>query len=396
MKIKILLKNIIKNNRFIYSIYYYFMSAFLKILGIFCKVNKNKILFVVYGGKRFDDSPRFVYEYIKSNNKYKNMICKWAFIEPNNFKFIPEKERVKIDTIKYYITALTSKYWITNSSIGRGIKFKKKQTQNIFFTHGLTALKKIGKDLSKSNNSFESKKEENIDVIFIEGKKEKEILERAWNTNADRFYLTGLPRNDELYSIKNEKVIEIKKKLKIPLDKKVILYAPTFREYKLDKKLNNIIKNPFDFDKWKKELGEDYVFVFTAHYQIGKLLNVPKDSKFVINAFEYPYINDLLMVADILISDYSSIFFDYSILERPMFCYAFDYEEYKEKRGFYNDPNEVFSHGAIKEESKLLEVIKNIDYKKETEYTRDKIKNQYIYDSKGTATKEAVNIIFYR
>ena len=176
MNLKILLKNIVKNNKFIYSIYYYVMSTFLRFIGFFCKINKKQILFVVYGGKMYDDSPRFIYEYIKSNEKYNDMICKWAFIEPEEYPFIPENEKIKIDTIKYYITALKSEYWITNSSASRGNNFKKRQTKNIFFTHGLTALKKIGRDMEKNNKSFTIKKSENMDMIFIEGNKEKEIL----------------------------------------------------------------------------------------------------------------------------------------------------------------------------------------------------------------------------
>ncbi len=392
MKTKI--KNMVKNNKIIYSIYYYVMFVFIRILSLFCKTNKNQILFVVYGGKRYDDSPRFIYEYIKSNEKYKKMICKWAFIEPEKFSFIPESEKVKIDTIKYYITVLKSKYWFTNSSIQRGLNFRKRNSKNIFFTHGIAALKKFGKDLDNKSKSFKIKKKEEFDMIFIQGKEEKEIWVKAAEMDGEKFYLTGLPRNDELYSATSKRIEELKEKLKIPKNKKVILYAPTFREFYLDDKLNNIIKSPFDFEKWERELGNEYVFLFTAHYQIGKLLNIPQNSNFVINAFEYPYINDLLLVSDILISDYSSVFFDYSILERPMFCYAFDYDKYKENRGFYADPNDVFSGGAITEEEKLLDKIKNIDYKKECEYTKNNIKDKFIFDSKGKATQEVVNIIF--
>ena len=62
--------------------------------------------------------------------------------------------------------------------------------------------------------------------------------------------------------------------------------------------------------------------IVTAHYQVGKLLRNTRKNQFTINAFEYPYINDLLMIADILISDYSSVVWDYSILEKPIFCFA--------------------------------------------------------------------------
>ena len=70
---------------------------------------------------------------------------------------------------------------------------------------------------------------------------------------------------------------------------------------------------PFDIKKMKNELEDEFVLLITAHYEVAKMLNIPKNDPFVINAFDYPYINDLLIAADILISDYSSIVFDYSI-----------------------------------------------------------------------------------
>lgn len=390
-KLKNSIKNFVKSSSFLYNLYYFIFQSIINFLKIFIrKVDKNLILFVVYGGKKYDDSPKFVYEYMKKNysNKYKYI---WAFIEPDKYIDIPENEKIKIDTIKYFITALKAKYWITNSSISRGLNFKNKETKYIVFQHGTLGIKRLGNDIT-NKKSFKVKKSDKIDMFFIQGSKEKDLLKKAFDLEDETIKELGLPRNDELVDYNQEKVNKIKSKLNIPLDKKVILYAPTFREFNKDAKLNNFIKEPFDFKKMEKELGEDYVMLCTAHYEVAKLLDIPQNSKFVINAFQYPNINDLLLISNILISDYSSIFFDYSILERPMLCFAYDYEEYKEKRGFYIDINKLFSHGVIKSQDELTEIIKNLDYKKECEHSR-KIKEQYIAKY-GNTTKICTEEIF--
>ena len=376
----------------IYIIYHFIFSLVLNILGLFVKVNENQAVFVVYGGKRYDDSPRFIYEYIKKQPEYQSIKCVWAFIHPNDFDFIPQQEKVKIDTISYYKTVLKSKYWITNSSVQRGLNINKKKHLDVFFTHGMTGIKKIGIDIDKKNQSFRLKKQEKFDMIFLGGKKEKEILVKAWQTKPEHFYVTGLPRNDELYQIKQEKVLEIKQKLKIPLDKKIILYAPTFREFYKDSSLDNIIETPFDFEKMKQALSNQYVLVVTAHYQVGKLLGVPKDNDFIINAFDYPYINDLLMIADMLISDYSSVVWDYAILERPILCFGYDYEKYFKERGTYLNLEKVFFNGVIKTQEELVTIIENMDFKKQKEHTKQ-LKQEYVVLEEN-ATEKIAKMIF--
>lgn len=388
MKIKI--KNIVKTSKIIYFLYYYIFSFLLRLLGTFIKTDKNIALFVCYGGRRYDDSTKVMYEYLITNDKYKQIKCIWAFVEPNKFKKL-NLNSVKIDSLKYYIIAMKAGYWFTNSSIERGLNFKKKDTKYIIFQHGTVGIKKIGKHINLKNKSFKTKNKEKIDYFFIQGRKEKKILSDALEIDESKIFNTGLPRNDELVNINTNKVIECKYKLHIPKDRKVILYAPTFREFYKDNKFNSIMKCPFDFLKLQKALGNEYIFLVTAHYEIANLLNIPKNSEFVINAFDYPYINDLMIASDILISDYSSIIFDYSILEKPIFCYGFDYDIYIKNRSMYQDINNLFSHRVIKTQDDLIKKIKDLDYKQECQFTK-KIKEEYIANCGGSVAKVAKTI----
>ncbi len=385
-------KRLVKSSRILYRIYYYLGSFFLRILGMLIKTDDNLILFVAYGGQRYDDSPRAIYEYMCNHSRFSQFTYMWAFVDPAEIEAnIPNK--IKIDTISYYIYALKAKYWITNSSVSRGLNFKKTSTVNILFQHGMAGIKKIGDDLSENNKSFSSGFYETFDYIFIEGKKESEILTRAWKVNKNQLITSGLPRNDELVNFDPERIAKIKNKLNIPKEKKGLLYAPTFREYERDKAHVTYLSPPFDYMLWKKMLGKDFVLLITAHYEVERLMNLPVMEGFIINAFKYPFINDLILISDILISDYSSIIFDYSITCKPIISYAYDYEMYKKERGLYPEYETLFSKGVLTEQIDVIEHIRNMNYEDECRYTKEHIRDRYICNY-GNATERAVKMIF--
>ena len=370
MKIKI--KNFVKNNRYVYICYYYGFSFILRFISLFIRKNDNYLFFVSYGGKKYDDSPKVIYEYLKNDSGYSNLKFKWGFINPDEYDYIPNNEKVKIDTIRYYYYLIRSKYWISNSSVQRGLNFKSKKNKNILFMHGLTALKKSSKDFKSKGKQFKMVNPEYFDMVFIEGTEEKEIILRNINVDEDHIYNYGLPRCDELIKIynNNETKLNIKKKLNISVNKKIILYAPTYREYNKSS-FNGIITKPkLDISKWQKELSSEYVLLITSHYEIGNKFDF-QYSDFVIDVCNYNSINELLAVTDILITDYSNIVFDYSLLEKPSFCYGYDYKEYLEKgRGFYNSLSDVYYDGVIEDESKLINKIKNINIDKMSNFNK--------------------------
>ena len=102
----------------------------------------------------------------------------------------------------------------------------------------------------------------------------------------------------------------LKRKLNIPDNKKIILYAPTFREYSKDSMQNCILLPPMTLTKWKKILGNEYILLFRAHYEVSKHMKITDDD-FIKDMTNYPHLENLMIISDLLISDYSSIFFDY-------------------------------------------------------------------------------------
>lgn len=385
------MKALVKNSKLLYNLYYFSGSLLLRFIGLFVKTDPNLILFSSYGGRKYDDSPRVVYEYLLAHpvsDKHKYI---WAFVNPSDYPEV--KNSVKTDTFSYYITALKSGYWITNSSISRGLNFQKKSTKNILFEHGMTAIKRISTDVVQKEHVFVTGFYEQYDMVFVEGKKEIPILSNVRRLGKNRFYATGYPRNDDLVDYAPDEVTIIKEKLGIPQDKKVILYAPTFRDYCKTKDGRSALQLPIDFKKWESLLGNEYVLLITAHYEVSKFLDTLPKNDFVFNAFGYPRVNDLLKVADILISDYSSIVFDYSILERPILCYGYDYDQFMKVRGTYEDITKLFYDGVIRDEDTLLHTISNINYDEHRLYTKKHIKEEFLA-SYGSAAEKAVTLIF--
>ena len=364
-KIKILLKN----NRIIYWGYNLIVSFILKIFSIFIKTDNMMILFNSYGGQKYDDSPKAIYEYMLKSKKYNNYKMIWAIDNPN---LLPRNTKyVKNNSIVFFITALKSKYWVTNSSIERGLKFKQKNTIYINTWHG-SAFKFMGNELKSSNTKFRVSKP---DYFYAQSKYDVDVFSKAYDLNNDIIKIWGLPRNDELCCVNEDKIKKIKKSMNLPLEKKIILFAPTFREYDYTND-GCFIAPPIDIKKWEKLLSNEYIVLFRAHYEINKVLNI-KDNSFIYNMTDYPKLNDLMIISDILISDYSSIMIDYSILERPIFCYAYDYEEYCKKRGLYVDLNKELPNGICLNEDKLLLSIKNCDYKIQSKKTK-KFKSKFV------------------
>jgi len=313
-------------------------------------------------------------------------------VEPKDFD-IPRGRKIKIDTWAFFKALLYSKVWISNSGMDRNIGISRKQTIKIETWHG-TPIKRLGIDQNSRTlgNQKRPTKRDKRTIRCAQSEYDLAIFERIFNATRESFLICDLPRNDALTRWTEEQRDEIRNKLGIKQGKKIILYMPTYREYLIDNK-GYFFKNPIDIHKWKAEIGTEYVMLFRAHYAVAEALNIVQDD-FVIDVSDYPTLNDLYIVADVLISDYSSAYFDYSILERPILCFAFDYEEYRDKRGFYKDIHDMLPCKIHINESTLISEIKTMDYDEKAAETR----NFHIkYTSRaGNASEQVVNALAER
>ena len=114
-------------------------------------------------------------------------------------------------------------------------------------------------------------------------------------------------------------------------------------------------------ETWEKQLSDEYVMLVRAHHFSKKGITISGEN-FWIDVSSYPNVNDLYWVADILISDYSSAFFDYGLLGKPMICFGYDYEQYEAGNGFLMDLKNEFPSGIKRTEQEVITFIKTMDY----------------------------------
>jgi len=370
----------LKNNLIIQYFYKRVFSFIFRFIGLFIKTDPNLILFNSFGGKKYNDSPKVIFEQLLNHPKSKKLKLVWALENPDNFD-IPHAIKIEINSFKYFIIALKAKYWVSSVNIERGLKFKKDNTIYLNTWHG-AGTKKIGNAVSKRKDYDFS----NVNYLLVQSNFEKNIFINDFGAIEENFLLSGFPRSDELFKTEKKQIDIYKRKLKIPKDKKIILYAPTWRESKNNGSSYDL-NIPLDIKKWQEKLTDEYVILFRTHTFTTNILNL-KFNDLIIDVSDYPNVNHLLLISDILITDYSTIVFDYSILEKPFLCFGYDYKEYKNERGLYIDLEKEYPNGVQKTEDEILELIVNMNYEKECEKTRE-FKSKYI-EAGGNATELAI------
>lgn len=382
-KFKKWLEHLLKHNTFIQTLYRVIMSAVFRFIGIFVKTDEKLVLMNGHGF-RYNDSPRAIYEKMAELGMLSQYRVVWALREAEKYD-IEGAEKIEIDTPKYFITALKAKYWISCVNIERALHFKKKNTVYLNTWHG-ASLNHVGNAVSKRNDFHY----EHVNFFCINGEYERDFVIRDFNLLPTSLLASGYPRNDALYGVDGEKVAAMREALGIPEGKRVLLYAPTWRD-STDGGASHKLAPPIDWQRWKKELGDEFVVLLRTHPYTTKLMNVQFDD-FVINCTDYPRINDLMIASDLLISDYSSTILDYSILEKPIICFGYDFEEYSSHRGFYFDMESVMPSGVIRDEEALLSHIVNMDWDSERAKSK-KLKDEHM-EYGGNATLVCIDAVF--
>lgn len=361
----------LKTHPKILSVAWCVSKMMMRMLSYITPRKDKTMLFCSFGGRKFDDSPKAIYEEVCSRKEFIDWDLIWVFINPDEFD-IPRGHKIKIDTISFFYALLTSRVWISNSGMDRGIGLKSPKNLRVETWHG-TPLKKIcGEENQNSFGTSPEKYKGKLDGDTIrcsQSNYDREIFARIFHAEISSILLSDLPRNDGLFKYRSEDIISIKNHLEIPLDKKVILYTPTYREYLINDDHQTYIAPPINLDKWKQRLSDDYVLLIRAHYAVSAALNI-HDNDFIKDVSSYHTLNDLYIISDMMISDYSSTYFDYAILNRPMLCFAYDRDEYETKRGLYLNLDTTLPCEIDYTEDSLLDRIANIDFKEASERTK--------------------------
>ena len=332
-------------------------------------INPKRIMFESLWSKQFNCNPRYFYEYINEN--YPDYECIWSFDDEHKV-ITGNAKRVRKHSLKYYYYLATSKYLMDNANFEND--FVKRDEQVYIQTMHGTPLKSFGLDIPTEFVTEKSKQDfinrcNRWDYLLVQSDYVAGLSKRCFDYDGEILKL-GYPRTDILYSKDNpDEINKIKEKLGLPLDKKVILYAPTWR-------MRNDFDLMLDLKSFKKSLSDEYVLVLRMHHFAGSQLDQLESDDFVYDLSRYRSMEELYLVSDILITDYSSAMFDYAILDRPIILFTYDMDEYVNSiRGTYFDLEE-YKPGPILYTSKEVEnAIINMD-EIEEEYKEDRHKFQ--------------------
>jgi len=343
---------LIKHNRFIQFIYKKFFSALFKFLTLFVPVNDRLILINSFSGKKYNDSPKILYEKIVERFGSDKFKIVWAFENPKNFKEF-NLNTVKINSYRYFHTAFRAKYWISNVNIERGLSFKKKKQIYLNTWHG-TGPKSIGNGANNRKDYNFSK----TNYLCADGDFLKNVLLKYFNAREDSILMCGRPREDILYNHSEKYVEDIAKRFNIKKNDLVILYAPTWREQN-SKTFKSSISVDLDLDLIFEKFPNAKI-LFRKHSITAEVIFNHNVCDKIIDVSSVPDIADLLLITDILITDYSSIPTDFSILGKPFLCFAPDYEEYTSTRKLFYDITTEYPFGIQKSTEEIVECINEI------------------------------------
>lgn len=412
-----ILRHTPKTRQHIRNIYWRYRKAQFDKLKKASPTKSNIVLFESFMGRSYSCSPRAIYEAMLSDKRFDGYTLYWSARSGSIEKFENVKAlnraAIVIKGSKEYFEVLASaKYWVTNSRSEEYISPKDDQVY-VQCWHG-TPLKRLGYDIKVETTNALNTTKELASRYGIEAQKWSCLvspspyttdrllscfgLGEQWHGNVLE---VGYPRNDDIVNACADEEAacqtkrEIMRKLGIESNKKMLLHAPTWRDNDYKAGVGYIQDTLIDFDVLQKTIGDDWVVLFRPHYFIANSFDFSKYADFVINAANVSDINDLYILADALLTDYSSVFFDFANTKRPLLFYWPDFEVYSnEIRGFYFDLKELPGPQCFTSEE-VAEAVMQLD-KYENRYGTDyaAFRNKFCPLDDGHAAERVIEAVF--
>ncbi|MCM3115321.1 CDP-glycerol glycerophosphotransferase family protein [Neobacillus sp. MER 74] len=360
---------------------------------------RNKTTFVV----SFGDNTQYVYEEIRRQHILTDVVflCEQKVFP--KFKDVQEATTILFEAkhimnwLKAVFHIATSRHIFIDNYFGflAAVTFKK-EVKCIQLWHASGAMKKFGLEDESIKTRTDRARERFLQVyrkfdrVIAGSDVMTEIFMKSFNLKKENILPTGVPRTDFFYNeeAKRKAIDTLLHQHPSLRAKKIILYAPTYRDHELEH-FNLVL----EVEKMAHELGQDYRLILRLHPAIvHKDEYVLRYSDFVVDLSSSQYdINELLVAADYLITDYSSIPYDFSILHKPIIFFAYDLDEYKEHRGLMEGFEDNLPGPLVKDTQSIIDLIQNNRFDLSlVEYYAEKW-NQY---SKGCSSQNLVQYIF--
>jgi len=309
-------------------------------------------VFAAYWYRGYACNPRAIHE--RARDLVPGQRGVWIVKEGASFP--GDVEHVVAGTEAYYDLIARATYFVNNVNFPDHLV--KREGQIHVMTHHGTPLKRMGMDLSDApgtrNLAGVLRRARRWDYSVSANPFSTLVWERAYPTRYETLE-TGYPRNDVLANATQADVARIRAQLGIEAGQTAVLYAPTHREYDEDP------TPPLDLARFAEGLGPDHVVMARLHYfhHEHPLLRELHDAGRIRDVENHPSVEELCLGADALVTDYSSIMFDFAVLDRPIFIHAPDWETYRERRGVYFDLMTEGPGAVARTDEDLLEAIRS-------------------------------------
>ncbi|MDJ0384668.1 bifunctional glycosyltransferase family 2 protein/CDP-glycerol:glycerophosphate glycerophosphotransferase [Streptomyces sp. G-G2] len=367
-------------------------------------VKKGTVVFESHMGKQYSDSPKAIYEEMVRQGIAFDAVWSYAGARPTGFP--KEATLVKRWSWAYLRALAQAEYWIDNQGFPLALA-KRPGTTYIQTWHG-SALKRMGfheprtKAQGRAGQAKFQKAVDRFDHFLIRSEHDARTLAKGFRLRDEVLLRTGYPRNDALVAAHRAEADSgervrgpLAAELGIDPATKVLLYAPTFRA-----NADGAVEGfdfPFDVEEFADRLGDRFTLLVRTHY-LNSVSLPPSVSGRVIDVSRRHDITPLLELADGLITDYSSVMFDYAVLDRPMVFFAYDYEKYStDIRGTYFDLKEKAPGPVVATADELLQALGAFE-EADAKYAeaRSRFLTEFGEYDRGDAARQIVEKFFTR
>jgi CDP-glycerol glycerophosphotransferase len=325
---------------------------------------KDSIFFEAWKGRQFSDNPRAVFEELQRRGDPRE--CIWA-VQDHSVEVPDGVARVVVGSRDYYRELARARWVVSNDSMPT--HYVKRDGSHYAQTWHGTPLKKIGFDIDTiqmSNKNYLTQFARDVakwDALVSPNHFSTEILGRAFGYEGEVLEI-GYPRNDIFHQPEEarKQADAARARLGLPEGKRVILYAPTWRDNDYDARGRYQFTMKLDLERMYRAFGDDSVLLIRGHQLVSSGIDAAMFGGFVRNVSSYPDIRDLYLLADVLVTDYSSVMFDYVNTGRPILFFTWDLEDYRDNlRGFYFDFEAEAPGPLLTESSGVLDALTRLD-----------------------------------
>jgi CDP-glycerol glycerophosphotransferase len=299
---------------------------------------RDAVVYSSFSGRQYSDNPRAIHEELVRRDAPVEHL--WV-VRDGMFRVPPGATALRDGSHEHYEAFADARFIVTNDHFPEW--FTRRPDQICVQTWHGTPLKRLGFDMLEMRKSIRRAKQRwreqaaNWQFVISPNRFSTPLLQRAYAVEGELLE-TGYPRDDQLSGPDREELgRQLRQRLGIPEGVRVVLYAPTYRDHIVDSRGRYRLDLHLDVDRLRRAIGGDSVVLFRKHHRISDVVPATADG-FVRDASSYPDGTELLLAADVLVTDYSSMMFDFANTGRPMLFFTYDLETYRDQvRGFYFD-----------------------------------------------------------